>query len=67
LSAINRALSTLSDEHREVFILRELNGLSYAEIAEVKMIEVGTVKSRLFRARENMRKALLESGNFPEF
>jgi RNA polymerase sigma factor (sigma-70 family) len=67
MSAINRALASLSDEHREIFILRELNGLSYSEIAETKMIEVGTVKSRLFRAREKMCEALLESGNFPEF
>ena len=66
LSAINRALTTLSDEHREIFILRELNGLSYVEIAETKMIEVGTVKSRLFRAREKLRDALLASGNFPD-
>ncbi|MGI6577487.1 MAG: RNA polymerase sigma factor [Eubacteriales bacterium] len=63
--AINRALDTLSEEHKEIFILRELNGLSYAEIAEVMMIEEGTVKSRLFRAREKMRTALLAGGNIP--
>ncbi|NLM61246.1 MAG: sigma-70 family RNA polymerase sigma factor [Clostridiales bacterium] len=61
--AINRALDTLSEEHREIFILRELDGLSYAEIAEIKMIEEGTVKSRLFRAREKLRAALLSGGN----
>jgi RNA polymerase sigma factor (sigma-70 family) len=61
--AINKALGSLSDEHKEIFILRELDGLSYAEIAEVKMIEEGTVKSRLFRAREKLREALLGGGN----
>ena len=65
--AIEKALSTLSYEHREIFILRELNGLSYAEIADIMLIEEGTVKSRLFRAREKLRSALLESGNITDF
>ncbi len=61
--ALEKAIEELSTEHREIFILREMNGLSYTEIAEVKLIEEGTVKSRLYRAREKLREALLASGN----
>jgi len=65
--AIEEALSCLTHEHREIFILRELNGLSYAEIADIMRIEEGTVKSRLFRAREKLRLALLRGGNIAGF
>jgi RNA polymerase sigma-70 factor (ECF subfamily) len=51
-------LETLSPEHREVIALREFQGLSYEEIAEVLGVPRGTVESRLFRARQELRERL---------
>jgi RNA polymerase sigma factor (sigma-70 family) len=59
--AIYRALETLPVEFREVIILREMEGLSYKEIAEVAEIPVGTVMSRLARARHRLQRCLSES------
>lgn len=52
------AMSQMSPIFRSVLVLRELNGLSYQEIASVEGCSVGTVKSRLFRARAQLRKLL---------
>jgi len=52
------AIQQLPPEWRTVFVLRELEGLSYAEIAEVLGIPIGTVESRLFRARQRLRQLL---------
>ena len=62
--ALARGLQTLSLEHRHVLLLRELQGLSYEEIAACLDLDLGTVKSRIARGREKLRKYLLSSGNF---
>ncbi|MCA9708347.1 MAG: sigma-70 family RNA polymerase sigma factor [Myxococcales bacterium] len=58
--AIERAVADLSPAYRGAFLLRELHGLDYGEIADVLEIDVGTVKSRLSRARAKLRQALAE-------
>jgi RNA polymerase sigma-70 factor (ECF subfamily) len=52
------ALNRLSLDHREVVVLREIEGLSYDEIAEALRVPRGTVESRLHRARSELRKHL---------
>jgi RNA polymerase sigma-70 factor (ECF subfamily) len=51
-------LQTLSPDHRQVIVLREMEQLSYDEIAEVLNVPIGTVESRLFRARGELRQRL---------
>jgi RNA polymerase sigma-70 factor (ECF subfamily) len=51
-SAVNFAIEALSDDLRQAITLREIEGLSYEEIAEVMNCPIGTVRSRIFRARE---------------
>jgi RNA polymerase sigma-70 factor (ECF subfamily) len=58
--AIQHALTKLSGDHRSIVILRDIEGFSYSEIAEVLGISVGTVKSRLARARADMKKSLVQ-------
>ena len=55
---LRQALDALPLEFREVIVLRELEGLSYKEISEVTDVPVGTVMSRLARARKRLQKAL---------
>ena len=57
------AISSLPEQQREMIVLRDIQGLTYDEIANVLSLESGTVKSRISRARENLRKKLLQSGN----
>jgi RNA polymerase sigma-70 factor (ECF subfamily) len=56
-----RALAALSADHRAIFVLREYHGLDYEEIARALDVEVGTVASRLNRARESLRRSLGEN------
>lgn len=55
---ISLALGKLDDSQRMVLILRDIEGMSYAEVADSLDIELGTVKSRLSRARSNLREIL---------
>jgi RNA polymerase sigma-70 factor, ECF subfamily len=62
---LNAAVAALAVEHREVFVLRELEGLSYREIADVSGVPIGTVMSRLSRARLQLQRALRATGETP--
>jgi RNA polymerase sigma-70 factor (ECF subfamily) len=66
LGDILRALSTLPDTHREALILVAVGNLSYEEIAEICGVALGTVKSRICRARAMLVNAI-ESGQMPDF
>lgn len=57
---VHAALATLPDEYRQVMVLREMDGCSYELIAEILDLPVGTVRSRLHRARTQMRELLKE-------
>jgi RNA polymerase sigma-70 factor (ECF subfamily) len=58
LTALDRALDSLSLEDRSVFILAEIDGLQHRDIARIEKIRTGTVKSRLSRTKEKLRTAL---------
>ena len=58
-TAIQQALGRLSGEHRSIIVLRDIEGFSYNEIADVLGVSIGTVKSRLARARADLRKSLM--------
>ncbi len=57
---VQAALAAMSEEHRAVLVLREMDGLCYETIAEVLDLPVGTVRSRLHRARLELREQLKE-------
>ena len=63
--AVAKAMEQLEDEFRQVLTLRVIHDLPYEEIAEIMDLKVGTVKSRLARARMKLKK-LLEDGNILE-
>ena len=57
---ILKALDTLSEEHKAAIILRDVKGLSYEEIAEILELSLGTVKSRISRARTQLKNEILK-------
>ena len=62
--ALQQALDALTPEHRQIFLLRQMRQLSYDEIGRLLGLESGTVKSRLNRAKKQLRQNLLQQGNF---
>lgn len=65
--AVRRGLEALPHEQRQILLLREIQGLSYDEIALTLGLEAGTVKSRIFRARKRLCSFLMKDGNIPDF
>ncbi len=63
--ALDRAMAVLSDEQREVFVLTQVEGLRYQDIAGILGIPVGTVKSRVHAAVRLLREALQRAGFEP--
>ena len=60
---VRQAIATLSEDHRAVLVLRDLDGYTYEEIAKILAIPIGTVRSRLHRARLELRDKLISSEN----
>ena len=63
---LSKAMARLSEKHRAIIVLREIEGLSYEEMAEILDISKGTVMSRLFHARKNLQSLMqpyVESGD----
>ena len=61
-----RAMAALPADCREILSLREIGGLSYEELAQTLHLELGTVRSRLNRARKKLCDELMKSGNFSD-
>ena len=61
--SVQRGLMSLPEDQRKILLLREIEGLSYEEIAHVLSLESGTVKSRIFRARRRLCVFLASDGN----
>lgn len=60
---VHHALSRLSAEHRAVLVLKDMEGMKYEEMAEVLRVPIGTIRSRLHRARLELRDLLLDEDN----
>ncbi|MBQ2614613.1 MAG: sigma-70 family RNA polymerase sigma factor [Clostridia bacterium] len=61
IEAVRLGILKLSKEHQRVIVLREVEGFSYEEIAQILNCSVGTVKSRINRGRENLKKILSQN------
>jgi RNA polymerase sigma-70 factor (ECF subfamily) len=57
---VHEALAKLSPEHRSVLVMKDMEGMKYEEMAEILGVPVGTIRSRLHRARLEMRDILLQ-------
>ena len=64
--AITESIGELAPQHREILVMREITGMSYADISSVLKISAGTVKSRLSRARLSLAGILTDKGTFPD-
>jgi len=64
IQIVREAINELSDEHKSIIILRDIEGLTYEEICEILNVSLGTVKSRISRARERLKNILVDNGNF---
>ena len=64
IEKVRRAISELDEEHRQVIVMREMNGMSYREISDALGINEGTVKSRINRARSALKKILTDGNIF---
>lgn len=58
IRAVREAIASLDDDYRQILILRETEGCSYKEISDIMGIEMGTVKSKIFRARNHVKEYL---------
>lgn len=65
--SVRRGLDSLPPDYRQILLLREIQGMSYDEIAQALGLEVGTVKSRIFRARKRLCTFLIDDGNISDF
>ncbi len=65
---VQQAIGRLGEEHRIIIILRDIKGKSYQEIADILGLNIGTVKSRISRARISLKEELIKHGelNFEE-
>ena len=61
MAAVAASIDGLQKDYKQILILRDVQNFSYNEIAEILQLEGGTVKSRIFRAREALRKQLLKN------
>lgn len=61
---LDKALDQLSEEHRLIVLLHDTEGYKLTEIQELTGVPVGTIKSRLHRARARLREILVDSGTF---
>ncbi len=61
---VQEGLQRLPHEQRLILVMRDVEGFSYQEISDALKIELGTVKSRIYRARAHLARLLMEDGNF---